>query len=64
MKRRRPIPHSFEERIAAEKTKLEAQLSQLPPGSPKEGLLKQIRQLDTAAHISEWLTSPGLQAPT
>jgi hypothetical protein len=61
MKRRQSIPHSFEERIAAEKAKLEAQLAQLPAGSPREGLLKQIRQLDTAAHINEWLASPGLQ---
>jgi hypothetical protein len=24
---------------------------------------RKIRQLETASHINEWLTSPGLQAP-
>jgi hypothetical protein len=63
MQRRRTIAHRFEDLIAAEKANLEAQLAQLPPGSPREGLLRQISQLETAAHINEWLASPGLQPP-
>ena len=62
-RRRRSVPRTFEENIAAEKAKLEAQLAKLKPGNQMDVVLKKIRQLDTAAHMSEWLTSPGLQPP-
>ena len=63
MQRRRSVSHTFEENIEAEKTKLEARVAQLKPGPQKDALLRKIRQLDTAAHMSEWLSSPGLQPP-
>lgn len=63
MQRRRSVPHTFEENIAAEKAKLEAQIAQLKPGPQRDGLLQKIRQLETASHINEWLSSPGLQPP-
>lgn len=63
MQRRRSLPHTFEENIAAEKAKLEAQIAQLKPGPKRDGLLQKIRQLETASHINEWLSSPGLQPP-
>ena len=63
MQRRRSVPHTFEENIAAEKAKLEAQVAQLNPGPQRDGLLKKLRQLETASHINEWLSSPGLQPP-
>lgn len=59
MQRRRSVPHRFEDQIAAEKARLEAQAASLPAGPKKEGLLKKIRQLETVAHISDWLSSPG-----
>jgi hypothetical protein len=62
--KRRPTSHSFEGQIAAEKSRLEAQAAGLPPGPEKDALLKRIRQLETASHLNEWLTSPGLQPPT
>jgi hypothetical protein len=52
MQRRRSVPHTFEYRLAVEKSRLEAQLAHLPPGPQKEALLKKIRQLETASHIS------------
>jgi hypothetical protein len=63
MQRRQSIPHTFEENITAEKARLEAQVAKLEPGPQKVALLRKIRQLDTAARISEWLSSPGLQPP-
>jgi hypothetical protein len=63
MQRRRSVPHSFEENLAAEKAKLEAQVAQLKPGPQKDGLLSKTRQLETALHMNEWLTSPGLRSP-
>ena len=64
MQRRRSAPHTFEENIAAEKAKLEAQIAKLKPGPQMDALRKKIRQLDTASHMNEWLSSPGLQSPT
>jgi hypothetical protein len=61
---RRSVPHSFEDQIAADKSRLEAQAADLPPGPHNGALLKKIRQLETASHVNEWLTSPGLQPPT
>jgi hypothetical protein len=60
MQRRRSGPHTFEDRIAAEKLRLEAQAAELSPGPQKDMLLEKISQLETAAHINGWLTSPGL----
>ena len=64
MQRRRSVPHTFEENIAAEKAKLEAQIAQLKPGPEMNAVLKKIRQLEAASHMSKWLSSTGLQAPT
>jgi hypothetical protein len=43
---------------------LEAQVAKLKPGPQREALLEKIRQLETASHMSEWLSSPGLRSPT
>jgi hypothetical protein len=59
MQRRRSVPHTFDENIAAEKAKLEPQVAKLKPGPQKDALLRKIRQLDTAAHMSEWLPLQG-----
>ena len=64
MQRRRSAPDTFEENIAAEKAKLEAQLAEIKPGPQMDTLRRKIRQLETASHMSEWLSSPGLQTPT
>ena len=53
MQRRRSVSHAFEENIAAEKAKLEAQMEMLKPGHQMDALRKKIRQLDTASHISD-----------
>ena len=63
MQRRPSAPHTFEGNIAAERAKLEAELAKIKPGPQMDALHKKIRQLDTAAHISEWLSSPELQPP-
>ena len=64
MQRRQSVPHTFEENIAAEKAKLEAQVAKLKPGPQMDALRKKIRQLETASHMNEWLSSPGLQPPS
>ena len=65
MTQRRRIKHaiSFEERLAKEAKHLNEQAKELPPGKDRELLLRKARQANTAAHITEWLNSPGLQPP-
>ena len=63
MQRRRSAPHTFKDQIAAEKARLEAELSTLKPGQQRDVLRRKIRHLEAASHINDWLTSPGLQPP-
>jgi hypothetical protein len=63
-RRRGSVPHILEENIAVEKAELEAQIAKLKPGPQMDAVRKKIRQLETAAHMNEWLSSPGLQPPT
>ncbi len=65
MRRRREIKHiaSFEDRLAYEAHRLRDEAKELRPGLRREELLRKARQAETAAHISEWLTSPGLAPP-
>jgi cell division protein FtsB len=62
--RKQSAPHTFLGNIAAEKAKLEAQATKLKPGPQLDAVQKKIRQLETASHMSEWLSSRGLQPPS
>jgi hypothetical protein len=64
MKPSRPTLHLFDNRIAKEKKRLEALIAELKPGPERDNLLRKISELNTAAHINEWLSSPSLQRPT
>lgn len=64
MKRRRfKQTLSLDERLLQQAEKMKREAETLPPGSEREGLLKQAQHADTAARINGWLTSPGLQPP-
>jgi hypothetical protein len=63
MNRVKSKPHSFADRIAIEKQRLEGELSKAEQGPARDALLKKLRQLDVAAHADEWLASPGLRSP-
>lgn len=52
------------ERLAAEAKSLRERAEALPPGLERDELLKKARQDETAAHMTDWLTSPGLQPPS
>jgi len=55
---------SLEERLAAEAKRLREEAELLPRGLAREQLLRKARQAETGPHMSEWLRSPGLRAPT
>jgi hypothetical protein len=63
MRRRRSLPHTLEDQIAAEMARLKEKIADLENGPDRDAMLKKIRQLETASHINEWLTSPGLRSP-
>lgn len=62
---RRRFKHtaSLKERLSREAASCREQAKLLPPGPVREALLRKARQAETAAHIDDWLRSPGLQPP-
>jgi hypothetical protein len=54
---------TLQERLSkfAENVKIRA--DHMPPGEERDQLLKTARRADTAAHIDEWASSPGLLPP-
>jgi hypothetical protein len=38
--------------------------AKLAHGKERDALLRKARQLETASHVNEWLSSPGLSPPT
>jgi hypothetical protein len=54
-----PLDQCLEEQA----TRLRQEAKGAPPGVEREKLIRLARQAETTAHIEEWLTSPGLQAP-
>jgi hypothetical protein len=37
--------------------------NKLPHGRERDALVRKSRQLETASHINQWLSSPGLKPP-
>jgi hypothetical protein len=62
---RRRFDHSsaFPEKLTAWANQVRAQAANLPPGREPDMLLRRARQADTAAHLAEWVNSPGLRPP-
>jgi hypothetical protein len=54
---------SFLDRLTQEAQRLRDEAKTMPHGMEREMLLRKARQAETAAHMDEWLSSPGLQAP-
>jgi hypothetical protein len=54
---------SFPDDLTEEAERLRAEAEKLPPGMERHDLERKARQAETAAHIDEWLESPGLRPP-
>lgn len=65
LKKRKRIKHTatFDERLAKSAAELEEQARRMPIGQERDVVMKKARQTKVAAHINEWLTSPGLRSP-
>ena len=55
---------TFEYRLAQEALSLRQQADGMPVGVRRAELVQKARQIDVAADVSRWLSSPGLQAPS
>ena len=64
LKRRRfKQSQSLRDRLTAWTKGVRDQAAKLPPGPERDALLKKMGQAETAAHLSEWVNSAGLQPP-
>ena len=64
MQRRRIAQtQTLEERLAEEADRLRNEARGTPPGVDREDLLRRARRAETASHMNQWLSSPGLQSP-
>lgn len=65
MTKRRKVQQtkSLDERMIALAAKLKGEASALLAGAERDALLRKAKLADTCAHITDWLTSPGLQSP-
>jgi hypothetical protein len=64
--KRQQIKHktTFEERLLEEARRFREAAEEQPPGSTaRELLLRRARQAETASHMNDWLSSPGLASP-
>jgi hypothetical protein len=59
LKQSQPLKHRLIEQV--KRLREEAKLK--GPGVERETLLRKARQAETAAHIDEWLSTPGLRSP-
>jgi hypothetical protein len=54
---------SFPDQLSQEAQRLRAEAERLPWGTERRELERKARQAETAAHLDEWLKSPGLLPP-
>jgi hypothetical protein len=54
---------NLKERPEEKAQRLRMEARGTPPGVERDKLIRQARQAETAAHIQQWLTSPGLRTP-
>ena len=55
--RKRSEPHTFEQRLAEQRLRLEAEAATLPHGAARDVIKKKIEQLQLAVEMNRWLSS-------
>jgi hypothetical protein len=61
---RRNQSQTLEQRLSKEAQFLREQAKLLLFGPVRDATIRKARQAETGSQISEWLSSPGLKAPT
>ncbi|HWI69871.1 MAG TPA: hypothetical protein VNS88_16100 [Nitrospiraceae bacterium] len=54
---------TFPDRLVKEAERFREEAETKPSGQERDNLLRKARQAETAAHMDEWLSSPGLKPP-
>jgi hypothetical protein len=54
---------TLDQRLSEQAERLRKEAQGTPRGVKRDDLLRRARQAETAAHMQEWITSPGLRAP-
>jgi hypothetical protein len=54
---------SLEEKWHEEAELYKQEAAKLPDSKERDELLRTARQLETASHLNDWLSSPGLSPP-
>ena len=54
---------TLDQRLSEQAERLRKEAQGTPPGVKRDDLLRRARQAQTAAHMQEWITSPGLRSP-
>jgi hypothetical protein len=54
---------TLQDRLLSQAMRLMVEANALPQGPLRDAAIRKARQAETGAHINEWLSSPGLQAP-
>jgi hypothetical protein len=65
MSKRRRFKQSvpLKDRLTAFANDVRAKASLMPPCPERTDLIRRARQADTAAHLDDWVNSPGLRPP-
>jgi hypothetical protein len=63
LRRRLKQLKSLEKSLAEDAKRLRDEAKLLPLGAVRNGVIRKARPAETGAQTSEWLSSPGLQAP-
>ncbi len=62
-RRRRRSTSALQEQLSSEADRLREEAKILLPCAERDRLTRKARQLEMAANIDKWLSSPGLQPP-
>jgi hypothetical protein len=54
---------TLDQRLSEQAERLRKEAQGMPPGVERDDLLRRARQAEAAAHMQEWITSPGLRSP-
>ena len=63
MTRTRQTKPTLIDRLMLEANRLKDEAHKLQYGPLRDAMIRKVRQNETAAHIDQWLSSPGLQSP-
>ena len=63
MTRTRQTKPTLVDRLMLEANRLKDEAHKLPYGPLRDAMIRKARQSETAAHMDQWLSSPGLQSP-